>query len=160
MRVSPALHPPERPPHSRYKPAKACFAACLTEAARGNEVGYYLVPSNTCHHRLLCIWDDTCLLYASPTTHNKESQTHTTAHRACCVRDRASSSHKRDSRSSTIKTTTPAPHQHHTNRDSSRGGGDQTSPATVYVSDFRKKGKRENKTYQPQITLPSENQKP
>ena len=36
--MSPALHPPERPPHSRYKPARACFAAYLTEAARGNEV--------------------------------------------------------------------------------------------------------------------------
>ena len=38
MRVSPALHPPERPPHTSYTPARACFAACLTEAAGGNEV--------------------------------------------------------------------------------------------------------------------------
>ena len=53
--------------------------------------GYYLVPSFTCHHCLLC---------------------NTTAHRACCMRDRASSPHKRDS-STTMKTTTAAPQQHH-----------------------------------------------
>ena len=46
MRVSPALHPPERPPHSRYKPARACFAAYLTEAARANEV---YITRNTYH---------------------------------------------------------------------------------------------------------------
>ena len=76
----------------------------------------------------------------------------TTAYRACCVRDRASSSHKRDSSSSNpIETTPGTPHQHHTSttpaaqqhssRDSSRGGGDLTSPAAVYVPDFKNRGK-------------------
>ena len=37
MGVSLALHPPEKPPHTRYKPARVCLAACLTEAARGTE---------------------------------------------------------------------------------------------------------------------------
>ena len=73
------------------------------------------------------------------------TNTPTTAYRACCVRDRASSSHKRDSRSTTtIENTTGTPHQQH----SSKGGGDLTSPATVYVADLKNTGKRQNKTYQ------------
>ena len=44
------------------------------------EYGYYLVPSITCHHCLYCTWYDTCLLYTSPITHNKESQTHLRQH--------------------------------------------------------------------------------
>ena len=80
---------------------------------------------------------------SSPITHKKKSQTHLLQHTTVVVRDRASSSHKRDSNSTTtIKTTTPAPHQQHSSstscRDSTRGGGDLTSPATVYVPDFLK----------------------
>ena len=90
------------------------------------------------------------------------TNTPTTAYRACCVRDRASSSHERDSSSTiTIETTTgtptppskppqahhtstrAAPQQQHSSRDSSRGGGDLTSPATVYVPEFKSKGKRQ-----------------
>ena len=42
------------------------------------------------------------------------TNTPTTAYRACCVRDRALSSHKRDSSSTTtIETTTGTPHQQH-----------------------------------------------
>ena len=84
-------------------------------------------------------------------THNKESQTHLRQHtyRACCVRDRASSSHKGDSSTTTtIETTTATPQHHHSSRDSSRRGGDLTSPATVYVPDFKNQRKQQNKTYQ------------
>ena len=45
-------------------------------------------------------------------------------------------------------------------RDRSRGGGDLTSPAIVYVPDFKNKGKRQNKTYQFKIKPLSKNQKP
>ena len=31
------LTPARNPPLTRYKPARACFAACLTEAAKGTE---------------------------------------------------------------------------------------------------------------------------
>ena len=49
------------------------------------------------------------------------TSTHTTTHRACCVRGRSSSTHKCDgSSTTTIKTTTAAPQQQ---RHSSRGGG-------------------------------------
>ena len=47
--------------------------------------GYYLVPSITCHHCLLCTWYDTCLLYTPPIIHNKESQTHLRQHTALVV---------------------------------------------------------------------------
>ena len=42
--------------------------------------GYYLVPSITCHHCLLCTWYGFYLLYTSPITHNKESQAHIRQH--------------------------------------------------------------------------------
>ena len=68
---------------------------------------------------LLCTWYDTCLLYTSPITHNKNTQKHTTtAYRAGCVRDRASSSHKRRQQQhhhhrSPHRHKTLAPQQHH-----------------------------------------------
>ena len=121
---------------------------------------HYLVPNITCHQCLCCTWYDTCLLHTSPITYNIETNTPTIAYRACCVRDKASSSHTRNSSStSTIKTTTGTPHQQHnsstaaaqqqhSSRDSSRGRGELTSPGTVYVPDFKNIGKRQNKTYQ------------
>ena len=51
---------------------------------RGDQ-GYYLVPSITCHHCLYCTWFDTCLLYTSRITHNKESQTRLRQHTALVV---------------------------------------------------------------------------
>ena len=47
--------------------------------------GYDLVPSITCHHCLLCTWYHICLLYTSPITQNKESQTHLRQHTALVV---------------------------------------------------------------------------
>ena len=94
-------------------------------------------------------WYDTCLLCMSPSpTSKNHKNTYDTIPRSCCVRDRASSSHKRDSSSTAIietthMHTTQAPQQQHIARtcskDNSRGGGDLTSPATVYVADLKKK---------------------
>ena len=131
--------------------------------------GYYLVPSITCHHCLLCTWYDSYPLYTSPITHNKESQTHIRQHTALVVCEtelRPDTQTRQQQQQHTHQnhhtSTTPAPYQQHRSKDSSRSGGDLTSPATMYVPDFENKGKRQNKTYQFQFNIKplSKNQKP
>ena len=87
-------------------------------------------------------------------THNKESRTHLydSVPRLSCARQsfvltQTRQQHHHHHRNH-HRHTTPAAQQQHSSRDSSRGGGDLTSPATVYVPDFKNKGKRQNKTCQ------------
>ena len=54
----------------------------------------YQVPHVTTAHSVPGMIPVSCTRHPSPTSNNKK--THTTAHRACCMRDRASSSHKRE----------------------------------------------------------------
>ena len=110
---------------------------------------YRILPRTKYHMSPLPILYLVSYLFPVHVTHHPQQRitdTPTTVYRACCVRDRASSSLKRDSTTTTIKTTIGTPHQQHSSRDSSRCGGDLTPPTTVYVPDFKNKGKRENKT--------------
>ena len=56
LRVSPALHPPERPPPTGYKPARACLASCITEAARGREKYQYVLFCMVEQYAIWCVF--------------------------------------------------------------------------------------------------------
>ena len=92
-----------------------------------------------------------CTRHPSPTTKNHK-HTYDSIPRLLCTRQsfvftQMRQQHHHHHRNH-HRHTTPAPHQPHSSRDSSRGSGDLTSPATLCVPDFENKGKRQNKTYQ------------
>ena len=102
--------------------------------------GYYLVPSITCHHCLIYTWYDNSLPYTSPKTYNKESPTHLRQHAALVLCETELRPHTNATAAATPSKPPQVNHsssntqQQHISRDSSsRGGGDQTSPATTYV---------------------------
>ena len=129
---------------------------------------FWILPCTKYHMSPLLILYLEWYLSAVHVTHHPQQRitnTPMTAYCACCVRDRASSSHKRDSScTTTIETTTGTPHQHH----SSSAAEETAAEAVVtygrrrqvYVPDFKNKGKRQNKTYQFKIKPLSKNQKP
>ena len=87
-----------------------------------------------------------CTRHASPTTMNHK-RTYDSTLRLLCARQsfvltQTRQQHDHHHRNH-HRHTTPAPHQQRSRRDSSRGGGDLTSPATVYVPDFKNRGKRQ-----------------
>ena len=123
----------------------------------------------SCHHCIYFTWYDTCLLYTSPITHNKESQIHLRQHTALVVCETELRPHTNATAAAPPPSkpplahhisTTAAAHQQHSSRDSRRGGGDLTSPAAVYMPDFTNRGKRQDKTYQFKLKPLSKNQKP
>ena len=92
-----------------------------------------------------------CTRRPSPTTKNHK-HTYDSIQRLLCarqsfVRTQTRQQHHHHYRNH-HKHTTPAAQQQHSSRDCSRGGGDLTSPATMYVPEKKNKGKRQNKTYQ------------
>ena len=95
-----------------------------------------------------CTWYDTCLLYTSPSpttknhTHIYESMPRLVCARQSFVLTQTRQQQQQHHRNHHTHTTAAA-QQQHSSRDSSRSGGGLTSPATVYVPDFKNKGKRQ-----------------